>query len=408
MSTDKPFDETRSAAIEQMLMAEVARSADPRRAARRRGGLIAALAAVALVLAGGSAAVAFNAGGIFRPVEVAPTTPSPIPPSPRPTPSATRVPVAPPASTPNSTIPLSCQDLSAAGALSLSAPSLSSGSGPTGDLYRVADTGPMQAGVLHCQWNDSGEGGFVALTATADSAGGASQVASALSDGWMSLGVGAASAWSCDKRAPGCTAIVVDGAYWMELTTQVVGLTADTGKAALAGTAQALVAQLRAHPDPVPAWQHPVTVWDGADCSAWAGAAVGTIVGTPGLSGPTPIAYGATSALNAVGGTIGCRWSVPDQTPASPEQHRSIDVELVPGSAWAWDRRDLLSADVEPMTVAGADAADLVCTSSEGSELCWLDVLADGSWMRVSESGAAITGDRVRFVAVAEAVLALR
>ncbi len=88
MTDDKPFDEARSAAIKHMLMVGVSRSTDPRATARRRAGLVAALVATALVLAGGSAALAFNAGAIFRPAGIAPTSPTPSPGTPRPNPTS--------------------------------------------------------------------------------------------------------------------------------------------------------------------------------------------------------------------------------------------------------------------------------------------------------------------------------
>lgn len=411
MTDDKPFDEARSAAIKHMLMVGVSRSTDPRATARRRAGLIAALVATALVLAGGSAALAFNAGAIFHPAEVVPTSPTPSPGTPRPNPtSPTPSPGTPrPDSTrPASTIPLSCQDLTAAGALTLSSPSLSSNSGPTGAFNTLAEASRVQAGELTCQWNDADAPRFVVLSALADAQGGRAAVAAALADGWTPLGIGDASAWSCERVTLGCSARIVDGAYWLELSTEARGLTVASGTAALSSTARALVAQLRTHPVADPAWVAPTTVWTGLDCSAWAAAPVPAILGTPGVAGPQPIRYGAASRLDDVGGIIGCWWAVPDQAQTAPDQHRSVDVELVPGSGWAWDQRELWSADAEPMTVRGADKAELICMTSEGRELCMLDVLADGSWMRVSSADTAIPGDRVRLVSIAEAILALR
>ena len=120
MNPEKPFDETRSAAIKRMLMNTVAEAPEREPSRRQRAGLIAGLVAAALILAGGSAAVAFNAGGVFRPVEVSPSSPAPAPTTttPTPTPTPTATPSAQP-SVPTSSIPLGCAGLTPAGSGSL-------------------------------------------------------------------------------------------------------------------------------------------------------------------------------------------------------------------------------------------------------------------------------------------------
>ncbi|WP_025158220.1 hypothetical protein [Leifsonia aquatica] len=403
MNAEKPFDETRSAAIKRMLMNTVAGAPEPDPSRRRRAGLIAGLVAAALILAGGSAAVAFNAGGIFRPAEVTPSSPSPVPTTtptspPTPTPTAPAQPAVP-----GSTIPLGCPDLAEAASGSLTNPSLSSDS-----FYRVVDAAQEQAGVLHCQWNANGASGFITFDAVADAQAGRADIEGLRAEGATSLGAGETSAWSCEQRDLGCSVSVVDGAYWFTLNLQGRGLTREAAGAALTTAADGILAQLRAHPDPVPAWTPPSNVWNGADCSALSAAPIATILGTPGITGPTPTKYGAVNAIDAYSGDIGCKWYVGSDAQTAPDQPRSIAVDLAPGSAWAWGRRDVTFASLESVAVSGADQAELVCFTSEGTPMCWLDVLADDSWMRVDSEAATLPGDRERYIAVAEAVLAQR
>jgi hypothetical protein len=396
MNPVKPFDERRSAAIKDMLMDTVRTSPQRGAAVRRRGSLVAALVGAALLLAGGSAAVALNAKEIFAPVAPPPASPTTLAPaSPSPTPTATTSP--PPApSAPASTIPLGCTDF---------APSDGALSDRTG-FYRVLDAAQLQAGVLSCQWNDFSQNGYLAMDAVADAERGAEDIQHLKTTGWNDLGLGDQSAWSCAVVAPGCTAEAVVGRYWVTVKVERPGLTSETGKAELVAGLSDIVAKLREHPDPAPRWTAPATSWDGRDCSALAGADVAAILGTPGIVGPKPVAVGAVSAIDAYGPLVSCRWSVPDDASTSPDQPRSVDVNVAPGSAWAWDRRELSSADVEDVTVRGAQRAQFVCFPSEGATVCQLDVVTDGSWLRVDSGAASLPGDRERFIAIAEAVIA--
>jgi len=128
-----------------------------------------------------------------------------------------------------------------------------------------------------------------------------------------------------------------------------------------------------------------------------------TILSSPGMTGPNAVKPGSENGiLQTQAELYNCRWSVPDDAVTPDGQIRSLDVQLAPGAAWAFENE---AAGGTAVTVTGAEEARMMCQSAEGDQ-CWLNVRTDNSWMQLGFSDAITPAQSHLLITAAEAVIA--
>jgi hypothetical protein len=405
MSEKPTFDPARSGAIKQMLIGEVDRTEATAPWPARRVALVISLILAAVLLAGGGTAFALG----LRPFSAPAPTPTQSTPTIQPTSSATRPPTSTPtpvadSGIPGSTIPLDCATLGKAPSFGGLVPNADLSRNP--QLFTPQDAGLRQAGVLECQWF-GGSRSYLIADIASDPEAGRADVSKTLNNGGTSLDVGDDSAVSCVGGADICDVSIVVGPYWLAFES-TVSQPIDGGiDPAISQVAQQMASELGALPAPLSQWAAPPTSWSSADeCSALSTATpMSSILNSPGITGPGPVNPGTENGIvQSQPNLYRCRWGVPDGETTSDGQIRNLSVELAPGTEWAFDHRP---EEGTPVVVSGAEEARFTCTSVEvDAPQCWLDVLADHSWMQLGRGDMIYETQKSALVAAAEAILA--
>jgi hypothetical protein len=385
MNQNHSFDPGRSAAIRQMLVRTVAQNASPapRERTRRRFALIVSLAVVAVVLAGGSAAWALG----VRPFPAAPPNPTPAyTPAPTQTPTPTPTPTLAPTpvesfDAPTTRVGIGCAALGADSLASvLPNPELNTRvSSPSYLLPSVVAI--RETGYEECEW--FGAAHSVDINISTEVVAGRTDIASDHNRGYTSLLVGDVSSQHCatiDAAAYYCSISVVVGNYWMTIYYDAT----NAGHVAVGPSMKQFVAttanRLRAAPLVGRAWVAPATSWSSVSTCAdlQTSEPMSTILGLPGLSGPTAPARKSTNGIYFTApGYIECLWN-PTSGPVA------LDVTIDSGARWAYP---LVANGGKPAEVVGADAAESHCYGTEEGYQCQLDVLSDNSWLQLSLNG---------------------
>jgi hypothetical protein len=410
MNTEPPTGDDLQRMLVSMKQNVLERAIDqPRRRAHRTLGIVIGLVALITV---GSASGALALGVLPAPFAAkapsAPTsTPAPVvtpttAPTPTPTPTTPSVEVD---TAPTSTVPISCDALGTAIGVSTLIPgTVSASSG----VFSADDAARLQKGVLSCLWSGTPNGPLLSMDIDTDTTAARSWITSRLASGNVPIGVDTASAAGCQTLSTGCDLSMVGSRYWVEATYEGSQDSTSTIASTLAPMARKVVSTLSGL-TPLAAWQGPSTSWSTVtECQA-----LGTtkpmsdVLSSPGMTGPGAVNPGSKNGIERTAGALGCLWSVPDgQAPAGGAPDR-IDVDVVPGGAWAYalytDDAATVGTSV-PVTVGGADAARLDCGLAE-NQTCSLDILTDHSWMQIGLGDSFVAADQAKLVAAAEAVL---
>lgn len=416
---DQPrFDPTRSAAVKDMLMGVVERNTAPARP--KRTAVLISLVAGAIIVAGGGAAWAVSGLSPFS------AAPAPAPTSVAPTPSATRTPTATPTPTasarpaddptrPHSTVALTCDQLGTAAQLTTVLPGAEV---YNTDPYFAADLTPadasfLQSGSQECSWS-SATSYLAALVAT-DAEAGRTDVTSQLDGGAAPLDVGDGGALAC--TASRCTVSLTVGSYWATVTAATDGV--DQASALAQSAATAFAAALREHPQEREQWVAPASSWTvDRDCSATGtDRPITDVLGAKWLTGPYPPGaspagyprnFAIADPLERVETRVtDCFWASADGLSQDPSIITQLRVQIAPGAAWGYALSSAPSDFTQPtpVTVRGADEATFVCTNDE-TQVCFLNVLTDGAWMRLGVGDTLHPSDQAPLVAAAESLIA--
>jgi hypothetical protein len=158
----------------------------------------------------------------------------------------------------------------------------------------------------------------------------------------------------------------------------------------------------------------PATSWTTPeDCDALATPAeIADAIGTSGLattrSGPGTGVQGTEgSVVYFAPQFTQCDWRIPDSATPPDGGLRGVTVQIAPGAGWAYQQLAAAGGPLAgtPVTVRGADAATMVCSTAEGDQ-CWLDVLTDDSWIQLGYADAVPSSQDQKLVSVAELILA--
>lgn len=398
---------------------------EPRGATRRRrlwstGRVGAVIALVAVGATSGGVALGLIPSPFEGTPRAAPTaavsSPPAQTPTATPTPTASPVAPAPDGGPPSAALPLSCDDLASASALTslLRAPESYGGLGP----FMPGEAGVLQAGATTCRWGSSSDSASASLqlTVSPDVETGRSWVSQERAGGAEDAGLGDQSAVTCSTEYATCDGSVVVGSFWIEYHYQESPGLTETARTLLAdqvGRVADVVRPLEAGPS----WVAPAASarWLPVGSCATLGTAtpMSTVLSSPEV---------ADTAIDLLPGTRNgieqtqddsweCRWTVPEGVAAADDALSSMDVEIAPGARWAWEQAPETFGDAsgsaQHVAVAGAQDAVLRCSSVEGDS-CWLDVLVDDSWMQVGYPNA-VPPDRAGVLtAVGESVIAAR
>ncbi|KQO48062.1 hypothetical protein ASG28_11905 [Frigoribacterium sp. Leaf415] len=384
----------------------------PRRKRNRTLGLGLGLAAL-LAIGGGSGALAL--GMLPSPFQAsAPATPTSTPtPTPTVTPTATPrpTPTVAPVVAPVPSAPIDCATLASGVRMDLFIPSPVQG---RVGLLRTSDAALLESGVLRCEWGSAEQPySRVHISVSSDRDSGLTSVDGLRTTGSTRAGVGEASAMICSEY--GCDASFVAGPWWVEFSSSDVDATSDTvsteTRAANTIVALSSVASQLDGLSATSPWTRPGSSWNQVDgCEALAPEApLSEILGSPRLEGPQTLHRDDLSGIvGAADRSLACFWSTPYLESAPVSEIADVTVSLSPGSGWAVEAVDsMASLERSPVSVAGADEAEYVCVSDEGSA-CSVNVVTDGSWLQVSASDVGETNLQAQLVAAAEAILATR
>ena len=387
--------------------------------ARRHLGLTLGLVALLGVGgAGGALALVLPSPFQASPAATPTSTPSATPTS-RPTPTATAAPVVPaqPAA-PSVALGVDCATLGER--IGVTSIGLSATPDGPGTLYFTTEqAAERQAGVSTCGWSGPGTGGGQAarLELTVAPAGdrGREWISGLRQSGLADYGIGDASAFTCDlSLVSGCNTTFVVGSWWVETTNWDLQ-TADsyeTDPELLVPVANAL-ADLLAGTTPGATWSPPATSWSETTCDDLAAADVGAAVGTQEMGSARDQTYrdSGRGIRQTQLDDLVCAWNarteagLPDTV--GTDQVQLVYLHVAPGSGWAYGTE---TEDGDTVTVRGAESATWACAvDTYEQDFCQLDLLVDGTWLRMS----AVTGngdvgrERVgSLISAAEAVLA--
>lgn len=287
---------------------------------------------------------------------------------------------------------------------------------PSSPATWPAGVAAEQAALLDCTWTDGTSVGagtstspIVSVSAVPDAAAAAqNEIAGALAkDATASdLGLGEASAGSCVLQPLYCTASVLQNGAWIriELGGDLSHVPTSSQAAALASLktiSAGVIAQLG---QAGPAWKAPASTWSPAPaCStltADPSAALGVGTGSwrdwnrPGDEDLVRMYAGYDT-----GWLSNCAWQDPKASPTT-----AVALQIVADGAWVWDRvTTATGVTSEPLTVAGADKAAYLCTSSG---YCNADAIADHTWFEVTFMSTDVADATQKLAAVLASVIA--
>ena len=398
-----------------------ARTARTKRA-RRAGRLGAVVALVALGATGGGVALGLIPSPIDGGSAPVPTMTASAPEvdgstsTPEPSPTSTPDP-APEAGPPTPALPLDCAALATGSSLTslLRAPELYG----TGDAYTPERAALRQSGVTSCSWGSATDAASASLelTVSPDTSGAGAWMQEQRALGAVGTGVGDESVQRCTTEYSFCDGTVVVGDWWIEYHyQQSPALAADVESLLTAHAAR--LSDVVAAEDPGPAWALPAGSerWTPTGPCSTLGTSVpmSTILGSPLVPDqPIDLLPGTQNGIERTqSASYQCRWTVPDGQPTDEGVLRGMDVSVAAGARWAFDAapatfRDPDLGSVEPVAVAGSDAAFLRCQTAEGPS-CWLDVLVDDSWLQVGYGNSTPPERSDVLAPVAESVIAAR
>ena len=397
--------------------------ATPRRASwpRRHIGITFGLVAV-LALGGTTAALAAILPAPFHAAAPsASATPTPVAPTPTPTASASPSPTEQPVAdtTPTPAVDFGCDALD-------SAVTIPGGAGAvvpepeSATEFDAEDASLLQSGVLSCAWKPSGSpSDYWGVTVHIAPAGtvGRAAIARMNADGEAPFGLGDASALSCEDspESAGCSTSTVVGPWWFEtaLGSFDVPRGATTIPDAQRSLVQAIITRLTGL-EPAPAWTAPATSWSAQmSCDDLRGADVAGAIGDPTLLAPQdPLAGGSYPPFHdAEIHVVHCVWTHSDATgqPVQNTDMGDIGVDIAPSAGWAVGTE---TPPGTPVTVTGASTALWQCAPlgfdiGEQTPICFLDMVSDGSWVRVTSQATVDTpAHRQLLIRAAEAILA--
>ncbi|TWX34574.1 hypothetical protein ES689_14775 [Frigoribacterium sp. ACAM 257] len=396
------------------------RTSSRRRRLRFTGRVGSVVALVALGATSGGVALGLIPSPFEGTPQAAPTATVSAPPeqapTATPTPSVSPVAPAPDTGPPAAALPLSCDELASASALTslLRAPESYGGLGP----FMPSEAGVLQAGGTTCRWGSSSGSASASLqlTVSPDVETGRAWVTQERAGGAADDGLGDLSAVSCSTEYALCDGSVVVGDFWIEYHyEESPGLTA-AARALLADHVGRVVDVVRPL-EAGPGWVAPAASarWAPAGACATLGTAtpMSTLLSSPEVVDTAiDVLPGTRNGIEQTqDGSWECRWTVPEGVGTPEGVLASMDVEIAPGAGWAWEQAPGTFGDTsdsaQHVAVTGAQDAVQRCSTAEGDS-CWLDVLVDDSWMQVGYGNAVPPDQAGVLAAVAESVIAAR